>query len=229
MASLLSLPDLVLVRILSYFCIGELLQTVNRTCKKLHEVIENNSYLWRNIDFDYFVSLNAPELERLLRHSSCLQTCLLPFALDTCGAHELDILFTANLCNLKQLYWLDISHSQISTLCFLRRAPSLTILNVSECPNLVDADFTVVATCNKLDQLYLSFNNIQSETVLEVCSQLTLTVLDLSGIRLTVRDCDSLITSNLIQLYVSFVEGVNETEIVELRQSHMDCNINKVF
>ena len=37
---LTSLPDLVLVKILSYFTIQDLLQTVAKTCKRLNSIVE---------------------------------------------------------------------------------------------------------------------------------------------------------------------------------------------
>jgi hypothetical protein len=226
-ASLLDLPDVVLVKVLSYIPLTELLQKVNRTCSRLYSVIENNSVLWKDISPDFCVGLKLHDLKRLMRHSHGFETYLLPYANYECFIYELDFLFTTGLSNAKHLYWLDISFSQISTLCFLRYLPSLCILNVSECPNLINADFIVLSLCQKLDQLYLAYTRILPETIALTCSQLDLIVLDISGIPVSVDICERIISQCMISLQVTLIPG-EEHNLKTLRRNHLDCSIRTV-
>lgn len=49
---LTELPDNILVSIFKLFHLQFSLQVVNRTCKRLHSLIEENSILWRFFEFD---------------------------------------------------------------------------------------------------------------------------------------------------------------------------------
>lgn len=225
--SLLSLPDIVLVQILSHIPIQDLLQCVNRTCQRLHCIIENNSKLWKDISTDSCMVLHLPDLERLLRHSTGFESLLLPYADINCFTFELDFLFTNNLCNAKNLVWLDLSRCHLSTLCFLQHTKSLKILNVSECINLVDKDFEVISLCKELDQLWLSYNNILPRTISSVCSVLDLIVLDISGIQIVADLCENFIKPCMIFLQISLLEG-QEDNLQILKSNHLDCSIRTV-
>ena len=228
MSPLLAFPDEIIVEILSQLSLTELLQNVNRTCKRLHSIIEENSYLWRNVETDNCVEISSNHLRRILKHSSRIESFLLPFADILCETYELDYLFVTRLCYSKHLYWLDLSKSHLSTLCFLQHTPALTLLNLSECFNLVDSDFNVISTCKNLDQLYLGFTNISSSTVVNICSQLQLMVLDLSGIYINSHECNSVINEWMFILFVTFSEEVQVHEVVELQRNHLDCCINVI-
>lgn len=225
---LLILPEIVIVKILSEISLTELLQTVNRTCKKLHAIIESNSFLWRDIEPDFCVSLTANDLERILKHSIYFETFDIPFVEIKCQTYEIDFLFSTNLCNCKYLYLLNISKSAVSTICFLRHMPLLQILNVSECSNLVDADFSVLSTCKNLNQLYVSYTNISSRSIINICSKLNLLVLDLSGIRVNVHVLDRVINESMLAVYATFAAEVENNDIEVLKQNHRDCSIKIV-
>ena len=226
MASLLDLPDIVIVEILSNVPTVELLRTVNRTCRRLNEIIENTSSLWKDISYDLEVELNKSDLERILKHSRGLECFLIPLARINCYPYEVDFLFSTNLVNSKNLYWLDISECKLSTLYFLQYMSSLSILNVSECKNLVDEDFKVISLCTGLDQLDLSYNSISLGTITSVCSVLDLIVLDLSGVPITSDVCEAIIHPCMIYLQVTLYPGQDDINIV--RRNHIDCSIRVV-
>lgn len=75
---LTELPDNILVSIFKLFDLQFLLQVVNRTCKRLHSLIEENSILWRYFEFDIELAVKSSDLERILQHSSCFRRFLLP-------------------------------------------------------------------------------------------------------------------------------------------------------
>lgn len=226
-ASLLTLPDVVLVQILSHIQLTELLQSVNRTCWRLNKIIEHNSSLWKDITTDFCVELNKTDLKRILRHAHGFESFLFPFAHMKCSSFEIDFLFSSNLVNAKKMYWLDISLCKLSTLCFLQFLPSLKILNVSECSNLIDEDFKVLSLCTELDQLYLSYTNISISTINSVCSVLDLIVLDLSGIQITTDVCENIIKPCMFNLQISLIDG-QEANLQRLRDNHIDCSIRVV-
>lgn len=227
MATLLTLPDIVLVQILSHIPITDLLLTVNRTCRRINNLIENTSSVWKDISTEFCVELTKSDLTRILKHAGGFECFLVPFANIKCYPYEIDFLFSTNLVNSKNLYWLDISRCKLSTLCFLQYMPSLTVLNVSECPNLVDEDFEVISLCTGLDHLYMSYNSISFRTITSVCSVLDLMVLDLSGIRLTTDLVETVIKPCMFSLQISLIEG-QEEDLNIVRSNHLDCSIRIV-
>ena len=222
---LLLLPEHILVQILSYIPILELLSSVNRTCKQLKDVIEYNSVLWDDISLDFPFVGDAGTIKRILKHSVGFSTLLLPYADISCRSDELDFLYTTNLCNAKHLFWLDISGSQVSTLCFLKHLPNLKILNVSECLNIVDSDCKVIADVKTLDQLYLSFTNVTASTVVDIGSSLELLVLDISGIVITVEQCDEVINTHMHYIQVSIDPSETVESIDRLKAKWIDCQL----
>ena len=207
---LTSLPDLVLVKIFSYFTISELLQTVARTCKHLNSIVECNSTLWSRFAPDWFSLVTKEQLHRILRHSVALTEFAIPYGSYMCLAPDIDFLFITELSNAKSLTWLDITDCPVSTLCFLKFLPNIEILNVSDCKNLVDADFHVLKFCGKLCQLYVSFTKVTPDTLLSVCDSLTLIVLDVSGIPLNFRQCERLLHPGLV--YFQFTPDNQDDE-----------------
>ena len=124
------------------------------------------------------------QLQRILRHLVALTEFVIPYGTFTCFAPDIDFLFITELTNAKSLTRIDITDCPMSPLCFLKFLANIEILNVSDCRNLVDADFSVVKTCKNLSQLYVAFTKITPDTILSICSCLTLIVVDASGIPL---------------------------------------------
>ena len=88
------------------------------------------------------------------------------------------------------MYSLNIIGCRLSTLCFLKSFKHLKNLNISEYPNLVDEDLEAIAELPKLERIYISFTKIEPATIVRVCSSIpNLSVLDISGIKLTVMHC----------------------------------------
>ena len=184
---LTSLPDLVLVKILRYFTIQDLLQTIAKTCKRLNSIVESNSKLWSRFEPDWFSSVRIEQLHRILRRSVALTEFVIPYGTFTCSVPEIDFLFITELTNAKSLTWMDIP---MSTLSFLNFLQNIEILNVSDCRNLFDADFSVVKTCKNLSQMYADFTIITPDTILSICDCLTLIVVDVAGIPLQLGHCE---------------------------------------
>lgn len=228
MSNLLSLPEHIIVEIFTNITITDLLLYVAPTCKYLNDIINENSKLWRDIDLDFPLVANLDTLKRILNHSFGFKSFLIPYAELTCTVYEIDFLLTRTLPNSKSLFWLDISRCRLSTLCFLNLMPHLQILNISECTNLVDSDFQVLEQCKSLDQLYMSYNNVEPETVVRVCSELKLTVLDLSGVRMKVSQCDKILKPVMLHFQVSLAEEESEIDIENLRSKWRDCSIRIV-
>lgn len=223
--SLLSLPEEILVKILSEIPLDQLLHSVSRTCKTLYFIIEENNVLWKEIDINVDHVINKDTLSRILKHSREFRTCSFAFSTIACEIYDIDFMFTTNLCNSKNLYCLDISKCVLSTLCFLKYMPNLKTLNVSECPNLVDSDFRVISLCTDLDHLLVSYTHISATTAVEICSGLNLLLLDLSGTILSIEQCDTIAKPCMLHLQVSFNTGESEQEIELLRLRHRDCLI----
>ena len=105
--------------------------------------------------------------------------------------------------------------------------PSLKILNVSECSNLVVEDSQVISFYNNLEHLFLSYTNISFMTITSVCSVLDLMVLDHSGIPITTDVCENIIKPCMFSFQVSFIAG-QEADLQTLRNNHLDYLIRIV-
>lgn len=139
-----------------------------RLCKRMHDIIEQYSFLWRHFSPDNISSVMTEELLRILRHSFNFLEFVVMYRTFDCSPPKIDFIFTTELCNAKFLYWLDITDCELSTLCFLQYnvlTKYIEILNLSDCKNLVDVDFQTLKFCKKLIQQYISFTKIRPDTL----------------------------------------------------------------
>lgn len=227
---LLSLPEEVLVIILSYVSIGELLQSVNRTCKTLRNIIENQHILWRNIIFEHQVTIDNNVLDRLVKHSKQFVIFVIPYSAYKCNATDLDYTLTREFRRSTSLYWMSLADMPLSTLSFLKSTPNLEILNLSGCRNLVNADFLVLKSISSLQQLYVSFTAVTAATLVEIVKGKSIIVLDACGVSFTVATCKSVLESlqnNIISLSISLDSVISESEFRhELRFHSHNCPIH---
>lgn len=146
---LTELPDNILVSIFKLFDLQFLLQVGNRTCKRLDSLIEENSILWRLLEFDIELALKSSDLERILQHSSCFRRFLLQRS-----NFEIQIsntIIEGSLERCRYLYWLDLSDSTLTSLSFLRKTRELEVLDLTGCKLLHDSEFLEIHNCTKLD------------------------------------------------------------------------------
>lgn len=203
MVTLIDLPDLVLVKIFSHLDIQELLKTVSVTHTRFNEIVKKTSCLWKHFSFDHPLELTLTNFRNILDHSSAFLEFLIPGVTLHLGSSEIDFELVTKLSNAKNLYWLDLTGCRLSTLCFLPMLCNLEILNVSECTNLVNEDFEIISKLANLDHLYVSFTNIRPDTIAFVCESLTLSVLDISGIKLNIEQCVRILQPDLAYLHLS--------------------------
>lgn len=207
-----------------------MLQRVNRTCKRLNNIINCNSVLWRNISIENDeVTLSEESLQQLLEHSSGFWTFLIPFVQLTCKTPDVDWLFVKGFGKAKELYWLDLSECKLSTLSFLTCLPNLQIVNLCGCYNLVDEDFFAIQKCCKLEQLYVSFTKIKPSTIVLLASKLNLSVLDACAIPLSINNIQSIFDfsyGTLLYVHLTLENGINEREFRQtFCRRYLDCSI----
>lgn len=210
MVKLSDLPDLVLVTIFRELDLQELLTNVAFTNKRFHQIVHGNSTLWRHFSMEHQLEVSIIDLRSILKHSVAFLKFCIPCATLHFSSADIDFLLVKELCNAKSLYWLDLTSCRLSTLCFLPFLSNIEILNLSECGNLVSEDFEVISSLKKLDQLYLSFTNITPETIVRICEPLTLTLLDISGIPLTIQHCARILTPNLLFFHLTLESQEDE-------------------
>ena len=129
----------------------------------------------------------------------------------------------------KNLIWLNLTGTDISTTCFLQYLPNLEILDLSQCNNLNDCDFHVIRSCTKLEALYLSFNKIEPKNITDVISDKpNLQVLDICGLYLKLSEINSILQKcywTLMLFYVSLHSSVNEDDFEqEINLNYRDLN-----
>ncbi|KAJ8302248.1 LOW QUALITY PROTEIN: hypothetical protein KUTeg_021235 [Tegillarca granosa] len=230
---LTDLPDLIIIEILKFIPLQELLQSVIRTCKIIRGIIQNSPILWRNFEFENPIKVSFESLQYALKHSRKFKVFNIGFSENTCATPELDYLLTKKLLCGPNLVWIILSKSQISTLAFLQELPNLELLCIDECSNINDADCLIIPKCRKLEQLYLSFNNILAETVINITKDLSLINLDVAGIKFDILDCVALLNScyeSLLFFHLSLKDTVNPDDFernVERNLSTM--NVDEVI
>ena len=158
------LPSELIVSILLYLQLEVLLRTVSRVCKHLYRIICENSILWRYFEFDHQIQLNRHTLENTLRRVECFRAFCIPEAIIDLPAPDTDLLLY-KLVNAKNIVWLDLSSSHLSSLCFLHGLHTLEVLILDSCPNISGCDFEIIASCHKLEQLYVGFTSVAPSTI----------------------------------------------------------------
>lgn len=196
--------------------------------KRWQYIVTTTSALWRHVSFNFALNLTKSDFVYLLQHSRGFWEFHIPAARIQCITADLDFNFISYLSNAKQLYWLDLSDYKLSTLCFLKSLPSLEILNVSGCKNLVDADFEVLKECHKLDRLYLSFTCISPNSLINICDSLSLTVLDTTDVYLSKENRIELLAKSYTTLLfwnLSLNESQTDIDLAEIRNQFLDVNL----
>lgn len=217
--TIIDLPDLAIIHIFSYFELEELLTIVNRTCQRFYQIIKFTSSLWRIFEFSRSLHLYKKDLEYILLHSRCFSVFDISLSYYKDSTASLDFLLSSNISQSTNLTWLDLSHSDISTTCFLLQLPNLEYLNLSQCEHLVDVDFLVISNCHKLTNLYLSFDTVAPITILYIVHFLNfIDTLDICGIPLSIEEIDAILTkcyTTLLSLHLSLRPDINEDQFHE--------------
>lgn len=204
---------------MSFIGIPDLLRCVNRTCTRLNEIIKYTSSLWTYFEFPTTLHLSETDLLYIFTHVHSFRTFDLSFLKYNDSIASFDLSLTTYIVKASKLTWLDLSHTEISTTCFLLELPNLQYLNLSQCKNLVNADFCVVANCLQLTNLYLAYNLIYPNTIIFITQNLKyLDTLDVSGVPLSIVEADGILIRcyhSLLSFHLSLHIDVNEDEFHE--------------
>ncbi|MES9881021.1 MAG: F-box protein [Sedimenticola sp.] len=227
---LLKLPSHLTILILKYLTLQELLTSVSRTCKLLYSIVQENSILWTNFEFDFPLKLSETHLKRITRHSRTFRCFAIPGAQFLCDVPSIDLVLTRGVCTATSLRFLDLTDVPISTLCFLKEVPTLEILNVSYCRNLSDTDFNAIRYCRKLTHLYVSFTSIRPVTLVSISTNLhTIKVLDACGIHMHTLDCESILQHTFRSLLYFHISLSTSESVSIFRQRLNDKYTNTSF
>ena len=185
----------------------------------MYEIIKYTSSLWTNFEFPTSLQLLETDLQYIFTHVNCLRTFDLSFLNYKDSIASFDLSLTTYIVKATKLTWLDLSHTEISTTCFLLQLPNLKYLNLSQCKNLVNVDFCVIANCLQLTNLHLAFNVIYPITIIFLTENLKcLDTLDVSGVPLSIAETDAILTRcyhSLLSFHLSLHKDVNEDEFHE--------------
>ena len=229
-STLVSLPDVVLVNVLSYIQLQDLLTIVNRTCKKLNHLIKTRSFLWRNFDFDWDLHLKYDVICEILSHSARFVKLYLPRDnFINCPAPDIDYLFLTRFLPAKNLYLISMIDNPVSTLSFLKYTPNVQIVDFSGCHNLRDDDFLALLECKELDQIYVSFTDISPKTLCAIVKGKSVTVLDACAVEFDINECKQILSQicvSLLSFNLSLKEGV---EIHDFNREIRDLYIDNHF
>lgn len=231
--NLLCLPDCILLMILEYIELKELLQVVNRICRRLNDLIVQCSSLWRIFDFQNLASINGEKLKGILKYSQGFERFLIGFWRIDCKIEKLNEIFQQGFYGSPNLYWMDLSNCQLSSLSFLPFVPNLQILCLAHCTNLVDKELKFLSQCKYLDQIDLSFTFITGREVIQhivTNHNINLTPLDMRGTQVSVENCSSILKRfSETLLFFSINRPQFDTEkqhLEEIAANYSDCFIS---
>lgn len=196
---------------------------MNRSCKRLHILIENNAFLWRDFEFTRTFTLNSKDLKNILKHSRGFERYLLGFWRINCEVENLNFIFKHGFQNSPKLYWLDLSYCGISTLSFLSCTPNLKILHLAHCYSLHDDEARYIRSCDKLNDLDISCTNMTADTVVHHIAsnkKIGLTSLNVKGLIMTVEDFDC-----ILQRFVKTLKFLHASDPVEEEEQLLLQNI----
>jgi hypothetical protein len=212
----LELPDVPLIRVLYFIDLEDLLLVVNRVCKRLNDIIKYSTVLWIVLEFYDPLNITESDLPCILKHSKKFRVFNIGLSNYTGRLAQLDYFLVTNLSSSKNLIWLTLTRTEISTTCFLQYLPNLEILDLSQCSNLNDCDFHVIRYCTKLEALYLAFNKVEPKTITDVISDKpNLQVLEITGLYLKLSEIHNVLHKcyqSLMSFYVSLHSSVNEDD-----------------
>lgn len=225
---ILDLPDLPLIRIFYFLELEDLLLLVNRVCRRFQSIIRNTPILWTVFEFFDALHIREENLPYILKHSCKFSVFNFAYSGYSGSLAALDYLLVINLSRATNLTCLNLSGSIISTTSFLQFLPNLELLDLSQCQNLQDQDFHVVSFCHKLDNLYLSFNEIKPSTIISIVTNTqTLEVLDICGIYLKLQEIKDILDKcywTLLSLYLTLDRSVEEYFHRQIYLNYIDLN-----
>lgn len=224
------LPPSVLLHIFKFLPIPFLLKTVNRVCKLFWSIINENSTLWRHFEFEDALELNMCTLKSIVKKRvTTFRSFCIPHSITNIAAPATDLILS-NLIKAKYLVWLDLSASQLSTLCFLQGLPKLEVLILDTCANIADCDIQAVTNCKRLEHLYIGYTSVSAEAVIEILPN-RLHTLECSGVEFTWHTARSLLERHHQQLLfvtISLVPNPTYQELAAFKEQFSDTSILNV-
>ena len=117
--TLLELPDVPLIRVLYFIDLEDLLLVVNRVCKRLNDIIKYSTVLWTVFEFYDPLTITESDLPCILKHSKKFRVFNIGLSNYTGRLAKLDYFLVTSLSSSKNLIWLTLTRTDISTTCFL--------------------------------------------------------------------------------------------------------------
>ena len=121
----LAFPEIVVINIFRFMELKYLLKTIYLVSKYFYFLIWESSILWRNIDFSCCEIRSCFLRNTLSRHNSEIRQIVFWRALRKIPCYDIDFILTTYLYKASLIWNLDLSGSQLSTLCFLPMLKSL--------------------------------------------------------------------------------------------------------
>jgi hypothetical protein len=114
----------------------------------------------------------------------------------------------------------------LSTLSFLKYLENLELLNISDCPNLVNADFGVITTCRRLETLHVGFTQISKDVLTDIVAPglPNLTFLEANNVEFTCDAITKLMEHRyLMSFSMSLEPGASYGDFKNVENHFVDC------
>lgn len=178
----MDLPEEILVTILKFISLNELLFSARKVNRRLCEIIDNNSSLFVDVKFDDCYIIDEDTLMAITKHARHIKSFQIAYQTITVDRSRFNTLLSS-LAYAKSLTTLEVSNCPISDISFMPLLTSLVCLNLSSTE--IDDSQLKYLSMPKLTYLYLSFNNLSIDAVLNALKKLGLEYLDIYGIPCT--------------------------------------------
>ncbi|CAH1773855.1 unnamed protein product [Owenia fusiformis] len=176
-------PDEIIHQISSYLDLPTLTTTISLVNKRWNYIVENNNKLWETFSFSYPINLDERALQKIYKHCNFFTTFLGGNAEITINAPLQDLYFNNIFSCAKNIVYLELDNTEVSSLFALKYLKSLEILSLNHCINIQNCDIEVLEQLQNIEQLYIMHTSISARAICDVFKEgrSKLFVLDLQG------------------------------------------------
>lgn len=224
---LLSLPDVVLIRILLFVGTYDMVVNVSRVCKQLYNFIHSTSSVWRHVSLEHksepLIFSSVSQLDSLFRHAQCFHCVDLPgtYFTFTIG-NQFDRCINENLIKSQSLVWLDLTGTPVISLSFLQGCTNLKTLLLGECSLIPETGFNDLSYCKKLDYFDAGFTGLTGNILANVIDS-PICHLELCAIKFDITDLTKILlkcSDTILSIRMELKEEVTKEHFLKCIQSY---------
>lgn len=217
------------MKIFASFPLSILLQRFCPVCKLFNRVIHTYDSLWCHFEFNYYIQMDQKTFISVMKRAPSFRRFIIPEAIVHHAIYETDHLML-NMCNARNLTWLDVTAAPLSKLTFLCHLKKLEVLILDSCTNICPNDVGLIKQLSNLQHLYIGYTGIPAQAIMQSVP-CNLHTLECSGIQFTLGEAEELLriyNRQFLFLTISLRPHNSARDIQELRSTYPSTTITYV-